>query len=128
MPDPHDAWETQLDADSTNWDLRRIYADWLEERGEVWAAVAQRWMADNEKNPWVLSDNGVAWYNYALRSEPTDRSDLPLEILELVPGARLLFVRYSGEEAKRAKFDSRRAAEAALAVALEKHLAKEAVV
>ena len=43
-------FESQLDKDPANWDLRLIYSDYLEEKGNISLAQAQRWMASEKKH------------------------------------------------------------------------------
>jgi uncharacterized protein (TIGR02996 family) len=40
-----------LDANPTDWQARREYADWLLDEGRDSEAALQRWLADNEKAP-----------------------------------------------------------------------------
>lgn len=43
-------FESQLDYNPSDWTLRSIYADWLEEQGNP-RAESMRWMVANEKCP-----------------------------------------------------------------------------
>lgn len=43
-------FESQLDANPTDWTLRLVYSDWLEEHGDIEFAKAQRWMAKHKKS------------------------------------------------------------------------------
>jgi hypothetical protein len=112
-------WESQLDTDPANWQLRWIYADRLEEAGLEELAVAQRWMADNEKCPWTFGRSGrdTAWFNYRMQSEMDDHSDLPSKLVVLLPNVERI-ADATPDGYWRAMFDSRRAAEEALAVIL----------
>lgn len=49
-------FERGLDAEPENWNLRLVYADWLDEHGDQELAFAQRWMAKYQKRP---SDNQI---------------------------------------------------------------------
>ena len=40
-----------LDHDPTDWSLRSIFADWLEERGRSRESFCQRWMAKWQRSP-----------------------------------------------------------------------------
>lgn len=44
-------FERALDSNPDDWDLRRVYGDWLEENGCENYCVAQRWMAEHKKRP-----------------------------------------------------------------------------
>jgi uncharacterized protein (TIGR02996 family) len=44
-------FEAALDRDPDDGALRLVYADWLEEQGDVELAYAQRWMARHGKRP-----------------------------------------------------------------------------
>lgn len=42
-------FETQLDLDPSRWDVRSVFADWLDEQGEDMRAAGQRWQAECRK-------------------------------------------------------------------------------
>ena len=44
-------FEAMLDEKPSNWSLRAIYADWLEEHGMEAEADCQRWMVERKKHP-----------------------------------------------------------------------------
>ncbi len=51
-----DAFEAALDETPDDWNLRLIYADWLDEHGDQSLARAQRWMAEHERMPLIGPD------------------------------------------------------------------------
>ncbi len=51
-----DAFESALDDNPDDWNLRLIYADWLDDRGFQSLARAQRWMAEHKLMPSVGYD------------------------------------------------------------------------
>ena len=68
-------FEQQLDLNPANFQLRAIYADWLEEQGDEAAAYCQRWMVKYKKRPlsivdwwWIWAKHDPTWRNryYAL--------------------------------------------------------------
>ena len=78
MPARHD-FERQLDDNPSDWVLRLIYADWLEEQGDNFAE-AQRWMAENKKCPEYRGAAAGEWAWWDARySLPAliDEHDLP---------------------------------------------------
>jgi hypothetical protein len=64
-------------------EMRLVYADWLEERGDPRAAH-QRWMARERKLP-RFSGSSWDWWGYGDRPDCTPE-DLPLEIWRRLPG------------------------------------------
>ena len=45
-------WNKLLDEESTDWELRCIYADWLEDCGRVVESGFQRWLVEHKKAPY----------------------------------------------------------------------------
>ena len=117
--------EAQLDSDPAQWELRRIYADLLDEEGCHLESRAQRWMVAMRKcpmhqNAWDLI--GYAW----VRDDNPMYIDIPEDTedayLQLVVMAKLPCDLYRAIDHTRGQywimFDSRREAEDALAVVL----------
>lgn len=50
----------ELDKEPDNWELRSIYADWLEESGEYQLSELQRYMVANKKRPTFMVRNSVS--------------------------------------------------------------------
>jgi len=114
MPD-RDTFEAALDellargAPERVADMRLVYADWLDEHGDL-AAGAQRWMAREGKSP---RGSGVSWDWWSYGDRPDGNpEDLPLDIWRRLPGDALAGARHCKE------FPSRRSAERALFKAL----------
>ena len=53
-----DDFEHKLDNNPEDWELRLIYADWLEEQGDNFAET-QRWMAEHQK---CAFQNKTVWH------------------------------------------------------------------
>lgn len=108
------AFHAALDAAPDDWSTRLIFADFLDEAGRRAEAACQRWMAVNEKRA-LFSDDEALWYDdkiYGLGSyDPL--SDLPTYLFEELTGIELVPI-------GKARYPSRRDAEAALCAALEK--------
>lgn len=82
-------FETQLDDNPTDWTLRSIYADWLEEHGNP-RAESMRWMVANKKKPWrFLSHSNVQiwdwWVSDEMEPEKCDLIDSVFTELEGQP-------------------------------------------
>lgn len=67
---PEDALNAVLDRCPTDWQARRVLADWYEEQGDLDAARFQRWLAEEQRSPWQ-GDNrhpegpgGWWWFSY----------------------------------------------------------------
>ena len=90
-------WEAQLDKSPDDWDLRLVYADWLEEEGLQDLAGAQRWLAREQKHP--RGANVIWWHPYP-NLEPNQSFRIPDALMELlpdkfdIPEARALFMIY----------------------------------
>lgn len=75
------AFEDALGSNPQDWDTRRVYGDWLEERGETQLANAQRWMAEEQLAPdlrpcgAMYDGNGSHPCNYEWHFYLYDRSD-----------------------------------------------------
>jgi uncharacterized protein (TIGR02996 family) len=79
--DTAEDFEAQLDANDRDWELRMVYADWLEERGDQELARAQRWMVKHGCYPY--GDMQIkCWANFSIG--PGDRSKLPNHVWEAV--------------------------------------------
>lgn len=63
--------------------LRQVYADWLEERGDLRAAF-QRWLVHHRKFP-RFSWQSWDWWRYGDRPD-SNPEDLPIEIWKRLPG------------------------------------------
>jgi uncharacterized protein (TIGR02996 family) len=73
--DTAEDFEAQLDANDQDWELRMVYADWLDEQGDSELARAQRWMVKHGCYPY--GPNRVkCWANFSVNSNE-DRSKLP---------------------------------------------------
>jgi hypothetical protein len=92
--------------------LRLVYADWLEERGDLTAA-AQRWLAREGKFPRYAGESQDTWdwwrYGDDANSKP---EDLPLIIWQRLPSNP------AGSPPNYKEYESRAAAERALYKAL----------
>lgn len=51
-------WYKQLSEAPGDWDLRRIFCDWLEEQGDERRRKAQRWQIENGRYPHQLGVEG----------------------------------------------------------------------
>lgn len=51
-------FQTHLEQSPDDWEMRLVYADWLEERRESIRANGQRWQVENGKRP----DKGWDWW------------------------------------------------------------------
>jgi hypothetical protein len=90
-------------------ELRQVYADWLEERGDPTAAL-QRWLVRERKFPRYsgAKQDTWTWWKYDSRKG----EDLPLDIWQRLRGLP------EGIPPNYKEYDSRRAAELALFKAL----------
>jgi uncharacterized protein (TIGR02996 family) len=64
MTDEQATFENALDETPAAWELRRIYADWLEENGFEILSTAQRWMARHEKKPGRVPGPGPGYWTW----------------------------------------------------------------
>lgn len=60
-----EVFSSALDVNPKDWDVRRQYADWLDENQRPYEALAQRWMAKNRECP--------LWHEYLHPSRPPHR-------------------------------------------------------
>lgn len=107
-------FERQLDADPHDWEQRLIYADWLEERGEMVRANGQRWQGLNERGS-KATDSGrrPVWLSDAVKIYS---NSFPYEC---VPHACVIAM--TGSKLKECiGFDTRREAEDSLALELDR--------
>lgn len=52
-----------LDTNPDDWSCRLQYSDWLEEQGREVEANCQRWMADNQRHPFLMTSfSEWDWY------------------------------------------------------------------
>ncbi len=104
-----DPFIAALDENPEDWNLRLVYADWLDDHGDHQFASAQRWMANHQKRAWkpVLTKNTWTW-GRVIRT--VMGSTLDSDLLDSVPGDRL--------NSHIVQYGSRQNAERALAVAL----------
>lgn len=93
-------------------ELRQVYADWLEERGDSMAAL-QRWLVRERKFPRYsgATQDTWTWWNYGDRPD-SKPEDLPQAIWQNLRG------RPEGIPPNYKEYDSRREAELALFKAL----------
>jgi uncharacterized protein (TIGR02996 family) len=71
----HDGFERSLDEDPYDWDLRRVYADWLEDRGGEGRACFQRLVAEHMLSP----EMGRYWSGDTLPQSPWGLWGMPNE-------------------------------------------------
>lgn len=117
-------FESRLDENPADWDTRRVYADWLEERGDDRLAAAQRWMAANEKHCSALGEPaGYSWHAFPKLAVPYRIPDKLVERLPTHPDWERWqhWPPKERGELRYAYYPSRRAAEEALATALDYH-------
>jgi uncharacterized protein (TIGR02996 family) len=105
-------FQTHLEQSPDDWEMRLVYADWLEERGESIQANGQRWQVEHKKYP-ENSQKQIhirfpfTWYSY--RDDP---DDVPLQVLIEMDGET--------KDAEFREFKTQVNAETALAKALHK--------
>lgn len=119
--DTREQFEERLSLNPKAWDLRKVYADWLEDNSEPELAYAQRYMAAEQKCPinyfgspsWAWSVSDKDWEHPHYVGKP-----VAAVLLKRVPGAVHYGVkeRYGGLVSYR----SRQEAEAGLAQALSR--------
>ncbi len=105
-------FEAMLDADPEDWTCRAIYADFLEEQGEVVAAQCQRWMVERKRRPHTSSMTTMGWTWYY---EKREGHDAPSDLTKNIAAALTLWQERIGEHFC---YRTRQAAESALADAL----------
>jgi uncharacterized protein (TIGR02996 family) len=95
-----DPFRARLDESPEDWDLRRVYADWLDEQGRAEEATGQRWQADRKLRPATDDDYnasqlranssvdphlGAIWGNFETLGEGTEswsrQEGLPMAML-----------------------------------------------
>lgn len=134
IPPNKDVWDEQIDANPLDWKLRGIYADWLEDSHCFWLADGQQYQIANSLTPGPACVLESAWHEATWfderqankpwglfgKSRATIKPEwcLPTELFDKLTGY-ILDRRDGGCHNKYAKsWDSRRATEIALAVAL----------
>lgn len=113
-------FEALLDEYPHDWEMRLVYADWLDEIGETVKANGQRWQAMERKTP--KRSNGVtAWYWLDSKWEHF-----------AIPAAALIPNHLCGSPKHRTKvysiFETRQDAEAELAAELAAELRRQGIV
>ena len=85
------AFHRGLDLTPTDWPLRLVYADWLEEQGRLNEAFAQRWMAQEQKRPrFYHKFQQWVWYDeWQVTSRIDQMSDLTSIVWRLLPEAEI---------------------------------------
>lgn len=120
------SWERKLDVTPKDWDLRSAYADWLEEQGMGTEAEVQRWLAYNQRSPDLSIGYGWKWYDRILLQADDDRSQIPLSLLQMLPGHadhELMYYRYHHRQHCHyfyRSYDTREVAERAIVTVWEK--------
>lgn len=56
-----DPFREQVDANPEDWNLRLVYADWLDEQGRDVEASGQRWQAANRRRPYGRQWSGPSY-------------------------------------------------------------------
>ena len=124
-------WDRAIDESPTDWDLRGVFSDWLEEEGHDWLMRGQRWQIGNGKTPGPACVQEAAWHEaswFTENSVNTRWTDpvnvvrpewcLPYELFVKLNG-HILQRRDCGHHNAFAKsWNGRREAEVALALAL----------
>ena len=44
-------WYVQIEQNPIDWELRSVFADWLEDQGETTLALGQRWQVKHQRTP-----------------------------------------------------------------------------
>jgi uncharacterized protein (TIGR02996 family) len=109
-----DDFQAMLDANPNDHDTRRIFADWLEERGDT-RAEGYRALGAKRKHP--VGNGGEKWpYEWWREDEPSNYSeDLPDDWLAAIQGAGRDYKPAGALESK--DFATRSAAEDSAALA-----------
>ena len=102
----------KLDQRPDDWDLRLIYADWLEQQERPEEAFTQRWMAKYKKAPWFHGESHPTPYGWVQGTDTMKPFVLSLAIHVLLPGPYQHWPHYSKW------YESLVQAESALQVAL----------
>lgn len=104
-----DAIHARLDECPDDWQARRELADLLEERGDLAGAACQRWLIEGRKRPAraAKAADGGRWQWWHGLMAPGSRHSLDWDLCRHVPAVLM-------------EWDTRREAEAALAVALSR--------
>lgn len=109
-------WENQLDLEPENWELRLVYADWLNDHGYSRREACQRWMVQHRRRSYYYGHNQQIikrqW------SDDTHNKDQYLSHLpnHVFVAMRMIVFECSNENT--AWFPNRRSAEAVLKLAL----------
>ena len=129
----HNDIESQLDLSPENWGLRRHYASWLSDMGNVPLARVQLWLAKNQKCPgpkcvlegawheatWFIESHaGTKWlFDYDNHSEIRPEWCLPTKVFNATKGHLVACRRDKGHHNRFARsWNGRRDAEAALMI------------
>ena len=105
-----ETWYQKIEEAVEDWDVRRAFADWLEENGHKRLAAGQRWQAENQKRP--LEDQKRAPRFLWLRTDEKWKREIqvPEDIFSVMAHEGVFVI----------GFDTLQEAELALAEALEK--------
>lgn len=99
MTETEKGFHLMLDETPDDWDTRKIYADWLEEKNRNEEAMCQRWMIEEEKCPikypyldveiwkWCAIHQEEIYYGPWLISIPKDLG--PIEVISYGPKEEL---------------------------------------
>lgn len=139
MPNGKDFWDVEIDKKPLDWDLRAIYADWLEDKDFMWLANSQRYLRSQPQIANLLTPgpacvmesvwHEATWFDIQCAnmswsffggSHPRVKREwcLPTKLFEKLRGY-ILDRRDGGSHNKHAKsWNSRREAEIGLALAL----------
>jgi uncharacterized protein (TIGR02996 family) len=81
-------WEKLLEESPDDAMLRRAYADWLEESGQVFKGEGVRWYVDQKKCPSgpIAGGQWCWWSHEAWPGTEWDSDDLPGSLHECLPG------------------------------------------
>lgn len=142
----HNDIEAQLDHSPENWELRKHYASWLIDNGNIPLARVQLWLAKHRKCPgpkcvlegkwheatWFADDHaGTKWlFDYNNHSAIKSEWCLPMKVFNATKGYLVADRRDKGFHNKFARsWNGRREAEAALLIfANEKKMKKSKLV
>jgi len=115
MTTEEDFWRA-LEADPADWDLRLVFADWLEDHGEEVLAAGQRWQAHARQKPDPNFGSYWSWFRLDEEESKRLRYHLDPDLFAFLEGEDLTHGgRYSTEWKD---YSSMREADQALARAL----------
>ena len=109
-----DDFQAALDADTSDWQTRLVFADWLEEQGDP-RAEGYRALGTRRRAPVpTYRAPQVRWWDEASENGPKGPDDIPRDWLDLIASSK------RGFYGDYVLFDSRREAEDAAALAFAK--------